>query len=37
MLKKLFCIHAWEYEESSLTGAMYKVCRKCGKEKRHEK
>ena len=35
-LKKLFCQHEWEYEESNLTGETFKVCRKCGKEKEIE-
>ena len=31
-LRKLFCIHVWEYEESNHTGEMFKYCRKCEKE-----
>ena len=35
-MTKLLCLfrfHAFEYEESILTGKRYKVCRDCGKEK----
>lgn len=32
IIKRLFCIHAWEYEESIL-GIEIKVCRKCYKVK----
>ncbi|UMO77904.1 hypothetical protein Cato_80 [Acinetobacter phage Cato] len=31
-LKRLFCRHEWEIEESNLTGETYKVCRKYWKE-----
>lgn len=30
IIKRLFCIHVWEYEESIL-GIEIKVCRKCYK------
>ena len=31
-LRKLFCIHAWEYEKDIFTDEEFKVCRKCTKE-----
>lgn len=31
-LRKLFCIHAWEYESDILTDEEFKVCWKCDKE-----
>nr|DAF69072.1 MAG TPA: SAGA-associated factor 73-FINGER, DEUBIQUITINATION, TRANSCRIPTION FACTOR, SAGA [Caudoviricetes sp.] len=35
-IKRLFCWHEWEHEESDWLGEPYKVCRKCGKEKEIE-
>lgn len=33
-LKRLFCIHWYEQEESFLTNEYYEVCKKCNKERK---
>lgn len=34
-LRRLFCLHVWEFEQDIFTEETIKVCRKCDVEKGH--